>query len=405
MISQDEYNKRRNTLYAACDDLIFLQSPKPVVVNADETTYTQNSYIYYLTGISEPITVLLDCHNHKMIVFFSELSKDERIWSNQLLSKELLIDFFGADEVYDLKTVDSYVQKKTLKSIPLCCGDKTECIDMNILRLLVDMRMIKSESEIALIEQAQSISKKIVETLSVDSAQSELDVRKQIDIAYIQQDVTHAFTPIVTIKGNILHNTVSKNTISEHDCVLIDTGCKKHNYCSDITRCLSKSSFRKKQQSIYDIVFHAKQKALSLMTPQTPFREVRDAVHTYILLELQRIGMLKGNLDDLINKNIIRYFLAHSITHSIGLDVHDCADAPEIVSTDKDTQFQKGVGFQRTLQENMVLTIEPGIYFFDEYEDLITFVQKDVYLAYAKEVSGIRLEDICVVTKTGARVL
>ncbi len=414
IITQKDFAQRRNQLFSYFQNgLIYLHSQQPVLQNADENfPFVQNSYIWYLTGIDFFCAIILDCETKKYLLFKEEITTVNKIWNGNQLSDDELKELYCVDEVHSLSELDSYLQQKIIRSIPNANNNFDTYIDESLYRILVDMRMIKSQTEIQCIQNAQIMSKTLFDSLDICVGKTELDVKKQIDVAYIEKNTQHSFTPIVTKDAQIIHNTSYDNILFENDLLLIDTGCRFENYCSDITRTVSLSSFTAKQQIIYDLVQKLQKYIISQIKPGINFSEIRQKVLCVLVDNLIHIGILVGDKDELYESTVSSMFLPHSFTHSIGLDVHDCADAKEIVQTDKGVLFKTGIGFQRVLQENMVLTVEPGIYFIDEYvrnldnyPQFTKFVNKKVFLEFAREVSGIRIEDIIVVKKTGCRVL
>jgi len=101
-------------------------------------------------------------------------------------------------------------------------------------------------------------------------------------------------------------------------------------------------------------------------------------------------GFLRGTLDELIANQMWYYFFPHGLGHSVGLDVHD-------------------PGFRGTLAENMVFTVEPGIYFNQAFmmlglQDPIArnYMVADKILSFLdKKFGGVRIEDIVIITSTG----
>jgi Xaa-Pro aminopeptidase len=138
--------------------------------------------------------------------------------------------------------------------------------------------------------------------------------------------------------GCILHYEENyKPSISSKDMVLMDVGAEYHGYTADITRTIPVSGqFSPEQKQIYELVLGAQEEAMKICKPGTSFQDLNVVTHAFVNKGLKALGILK----DQNEKN--RYY-PHGCSHHIGLDVHDR-------------------GTRETLEENMAITIEPGIY-------------------------------------------
>jgi len=125
-----------------------------------------------------------------------------------------------------------------------------------------------------------------------------------------------------------------------------------------------------------------------------------------ILHELTKHGLLKGEVDAMMEVNLAATFMPHGLGHFLGIDTHDVGGYPE------DTERIPLAGYRslrtvRRLEPNMVLTVEPGIYFIDPLLDkaladdqLRPFLNVE-RLAQFRGFGGVRLEDDIVVTAEG----
>ena len=129
------------------------------------------------------------------------------------------------------------------------------------------------------------------------------------------------------------------------------------------------------------------------------------------------LGILKGNLDDIVANGAHSLMMPHGLGHMMGLDVHDMENYGEInVGYDEETERSKQFGLGslrcgRRLQPGFVITDEPGCYFIPELIDKwhregtnAQFIDFDVLEKY-KDFGGIRIEDDILVTNDGCRVL
>lgn len=101
--------------------------------------------------------------------------------------------------------------------------------------------------------------------------------------------------------------------------ILCDIGVKKHNLCSDITTTFPvNGKFTKNQKDIYDIVLCAQKSAIKAVKPGIPFKNVNMVSNEKLVEGLIKIGILKGEKSELLEKGVLRVFLPHSLSHYIG---------------------------------------------------------------------------------------
>lgn len=225
-----------------------------------------------------------------------------------------------------------------------------DCKDM-----LLDLRLIKTEEEIKSIKKACRISERAVsETLSfVKEGITERELLKILeDKTFSLGGESMAFDSIVAFGSNsaVPHHDTGKTKLKAGDAVLIDTGCTVNGYCSDITRtaCFGKPS--KEFLSVYSAVLSANVKAE---------KEIYAGISGKAADKIAR--------DELVLCGYGEYF-THSLGHGVGLEIHE---NPRLSVKSDDI-----------LAENTVFTVEPGVYLDGKF--------------------GIRIEDTCVLTASGA---
>ena len=165
---------------------------------------------------------------------------------------------------------------------------------------------------------------------------------------------------------------------------------------------------------MYQIVYDCNELAFRMAKPGITYREVHLATARKMLEGLSALGLVKGDLDEMVAKGIAGLFQPHGLGHNMGLDVHDMEDLGEnLVGYDPDQQRAKQLGLgslrmARRLVPGHVITDEPGIYFIPA---LIEKFKKEGlgldFVNYAKlesyyDFGGIRIEDDVLITATGA---
>lgn len=178
--------------------------------------------------------------------------------------------------------------------------------------------------------------------------------------------------------GCTLHYEKNNSIIKDGELVLIDAGGEYKNYASDITRTFpANGKFTKEQRAIYDLVLKTQEACIKAIKPGVLYVDIHKLSERLITEGLIELGILKGDLDKLLEENACNPFYMHAIGHEMGLDVHDAGMS------------------RRGLQPGMVLTVEPGIYISDSIPN-----------ADPKWHNiGIRIEDDVLVTEDGCKVL
>jgi len=180
----------------------------------------------------------------------------------------------------------------------------------------------------------------------------------------------------------ILHYTDNDARLTAGELLLIDAGAECDHYAADITRTFPVSGrFSPEQKAVYEVVLAAQLAAIDKVQPQARWNEPHDAAVRVLTEGMLDLGLLAGDVTELIEKDAYRRFYMHRTGHWLGMDVHDVGE------------YKLG-GEWRTLEPGMVLTVEPGI-----------------YIAQGADVDqkwwniGIRIEDDVLVTREGHEVI
>ena len=138
--------------------------------------------------------------------------------------------------------------------------------------------------------------------------------------------------------GCILHYEENNRTNVGKDMVLMDIGAEYHGYSADVTRTVpTMGKFSPEQKAIYDLVYEAQEAVFRLCHEGTPFQELDQKATEVLANGLIGLGIIK-------DRSQVHQYYPHSCSHYLGLDVHDVGN------------------YDQTLKENMVITVEPGIY-------------------------------------------
>ena len=225
--------------------------------------------------------------------------------------------------------------------------------------LAVDVvRGIKDAEEQAKMRLASQINDQAMERFKslIHEGVTEKEVAEQMLQIYLDLGADgFSFSPLVAFGKNAAdpHHAPNVTVVQEGDVVLFDVGCKKDGYCSDMTRSFFFRKVSRKHREIYEAVRAANAAALETIRPGVPLRE------------------LDGAARQLITERGYGPQFNHRLGHFIGLDEHEFGD----VSAGNHTPAAPG----------MIFSIEPGI--------------------YLKGDTGVRIEDLVLVTETGCEVL
>ena len=185
----------------------------------------------------------------------------------------------------------------------------------------------------------------------------------------------------------VLHWIRNDGDVHRGELVLVDAGVEMQSfYTADITRTLPvDGKFSPAQRALYMLVYESQLAGFAAIKPGVLFSEINKACQEVLAKGLADMGVLTVSAEESLKPEVglHRRWTLHGVSHHLGLDVHDCAQA------------RKEMYLDAPLREGMVLTVEPGLY-----------IQPDDEL-FAPEYRGIgiRIEDDVVVTAEGCRNL
>ena len=375
---------------------VFFANPVRNRANDVDYTYHQDPDFFYLTGYKEPDAVLFlfkenqianNSTQYNEILFVQPRNAMGEMWTGRRLGDKGVKDLLGFTQAFnntefkkydvnftkfdkvlfyeflndvrnDLRDsadlFDLQAQFKTKVNYP----DKSKTIltveptknnlDMTGLEPIMDnLRGIKTPEELDMVRKAVQIScaGQLEVMKAMKPGMSEREVQGIHEFVFKKYQAEELGYPSIVGAGHngcILHYVDNyKPTISNKELVLMDLGAEFHGYTADITRTIPvNGKFSPEQKQIYELVLKAQEEAMKICKPGTPFRDLTAATRTVVNKGLVELGIIK-TIDE---KNL---YYPHGCCHHIGLDVHDR-------------------GTYDKLEENMVITIEPGIYIPDD---------------------------------------
>lgn len=145
------------------------------------------------------------------------------------------------------------------------------------------------------------------------------------------------------------------------------------------------------------------------MKPGVQWLDMHKLAERTILEGLKELGIVSGDVEEMVEGRVGFLFMPHGLGHFIGLDTHDCGGYLPDTPDRNPLPGLRNVRTARVLEENMVITVEPGIYFIDflmknepKLEIDNKYLNFEVIQEYMKEIRGVRIEDGVHVTATGS---
>lgn len=220
------------------------------------------------------------------------------------------------------------------------------------------MRMYKDEEEKDLMRKVSLMNDEACEKIigRITGDKTEKQIASELLKIYEEmgaEDVS--FDPIIGMAANGAnpHGEPGDRYAKPGDAIIIDIGCKKDMYCSDMTRTVFWKEVSEKGREVFEIVLEANKRGIAACKPGARFCDIDAACRDYIT-----------------EKGYGEYF-THRTGHHIGLEDHDYGDVSS-VNTD-------------VAEPGMIFSIEPGIYLPGEF--------------------GVRIEDLVLITEDGCEVL
>ena len=422
------YAARRARLAASMEPgaVAVLATAPEVARNSDsDYPYRHDSYFYYLTGFMEPesVLVLIAAHGDtaaRSILFCREKNVEREIWDGFRYGPAAAADAFGFDEAFAIGELDAQMARLLADAPALYYAVASNAAldaqvagwlkavraqsrtgitapgrSHSLLPLLDEMRLLKDETEQALMLRAATISgaAHVRAMRAARPGMFEYELEAELLYAFRKSGAQFpAYTPIVACgdKACVLHYSANNAQMRDGDLVLIDAGCEFDSYAADITRTFPVNGrFSEPQKTLYELVLRAQDAALQAIVPGRPYSGVHEAALRVLaegMLDLKLLDKAAwGSVENVLAERAYTLFYMHGTGHWLGLDVHDTGSYRDLALEGKPS---------RALVAGMALTVEPGIY-----------VRPGPGVPEQFWNIGIRIEDDVIVGEAGARVL
>ncbi|MDW8849207.1 aminopeptidase P N-terminal domain-containing protein [Flavobacterium sp. MMLR14_040] len=377
-----EFHKGRREAFRALmpanSVAVIFSYPERVFSKDVNYNYHQNPDLFYLTGYKEPDGVLLlfkenqgSGEKYNEVLFVREKNANREMWTGRRLGTDGAKSKLGFSTVYngkdfknfdiDFKKFDKVIYDKIptdigrdksgfdlaglLDSFKTKAGIMTENeTSLELFRTITNsLREIKTPEELVLMRKTVKLScvahNEVMKAVGPDMSENEADgIHAYIHKHYGAEG--EGYPPIIGAGANgcILHYGENNATKIDNQLLLMDVGSEYHGYSADVTRTIpANGKFTEEQKAIYQLVYDAQEEVFKICKEGTPIQDLNKKSKEVIAAGLIKLGIITDPAD-------VKIYYPHGCSHFLGLDVHD-----------------KG-NYMGSLKENMILTVEPGIY-------------------------------------------
>lgn len=416
-------SRRRRLATSLGSGHVMVVATHPPAVFSNDVAYTfrPGSDFWYLTGFEEPGAVLfLEGGSGRTTLFVQERDPKREIWTGRRLGVERAAITLGVDAAFGVGELASRFAGIVGKSkVHALCNHHVR-LRAKLRRLagtawvpeasdgrpggpakrtrrgyphggllLHRMRLVKSTEEIRLLAKACDVG--VAAHKAAAQAAQAGATEYQVEAAFYHHARRAGSTGVgyPSICGcgpnaAVLHYVRNRDRLQRGQLLLNDAGCEWGYYTSDITRTLPVGgAFTRDQLAIYELVQAAHKAAMAKVRPGNLFRAPHEAAVQVLAQGLLDLNVLSGRFEDVLAKKAYQAHFMHGTSHHLGLDVHDAGG-----TTEPD-------GSPLRLEEGMVMTVEPGLYFNDDFAR---------GPARYRGI-GVRIEDDVMVTASGRRLL
>ncbi len=420
-LTQADFQERRDRLAEEMGPhSIAIIATSPVAMRNRDADYKfrADSSFFYLTGFAEPEAVAIIetfesiDEGYTYSLFCRERDREMEIWHGYRAGVDGAVEDYDADEAYAIDLLDEEIIEKLLNKQKLFYrmgqqadfdarvakwiaeangesrkGTSAPAQVIQLDRILDEMRLHKSTQEIELMQIASTISAQAhTRTMqTVKPGMMEYALEAELNYIFGQNGCVPSYNSIVGggENGCILHYVENDKVLKDGDLVLIDAACEYQLYASDITRTFPvNGKFSSEQKALYEVVLKAQLAAIDAVRIGNSYKEPHRIAVRILVQGLLDLGLMQGNIEQIIESESFHQFYMHGTGHWLGMDVHDVGS-------------YKIEGEWRAYEEGMTVTVEPGLYIAPD-DETVDAKWRGI---------GIRIEDDVVVTKDGPRVL
>jgi Xaa-Pro aminopeptidase len=416
MIDLSPFRARRAALERAMQRGVAIvpTAPERLRNRDSEYPYRFDSYFYYLTGFTEPESVLVLAAGEapKAILFAREKNPERELWDGFRHGPEAAKEAFGFDEAWPIAKLDEKLPELLANQPAIYYMPGMDAVwdarvmgwlnavraqartgvtapgEIRDLRVLLDeMRLVKDAHELATMRRAAAISARAHERAmrATQPGMWEYEIEAELLHEFRRAgSQAPAYGSIVAggANANVLHYRDNSMRLADGDLVLVDAGCEVDGYASDITRTFPvNATFSGPQRDVYELVLAAQAAAIEAVRPGSRWDAPHEAAVRVLAQGYVDLKLLTGSVDHVIESGDYKRFYMHRTGHWLGLDVHDAGEYKE-------------AGEWKPLRPGMTLTVEPG-----------TYIRPGEGVPERFWNIGVRIEDDALVTDSGREIL
>lgn len=357
------------------------------------------------------------------------------LWHGDTPRRDQLAEQMGADAAYPLSRLKSLgegaatipvmdattrLQQSQWLDRMMSPANMLQGIDQELAASIIKLRLVHDELAIAEMRQAAAITVEAHKAgmAATPTAKTEAAIRADMEQVVMAHNTTCAYSSIVTVHGEVLHNDQYHHPIQPGDLLLADMAAEAPSgWASDVTRTWAVTGqFSSTQRDIYQVVLAAHDACIQAARPGVEYRDLHLMAATVITAGLIDLGILRGDVETLVARDAHALFFPHGVGHLLGLDVHDMEDLGDLAGYAAGRTRSERFGLcylrlDRPLQAGMAVTIEPGFYQVpailhdperrQQYSDVVNWERLEQF----SDVRGIRIEDDVLITETGHEIL
>lgn len=417
--ADDPFRRRRERLLEEIGGGVAVLCSAPELIKSRDTEirYRQDSDFFYLTGFPEPGVAVLTPHDgeHRFTLFVRPRDPERETWNGPRAGVDGARELHGADAAYPLEELEEKLKPllEPASAIWYALGSD-EAMDRRLTGwirgwryrrartgkgpsdvldpagVLDSMRVVKEPGEAELVRRACELSARahLAAMHAARPGMGEWEIANAVNATIHAEgpDCAPAYPTIVGAGANatVLHYTLNRGRAADGDLVLIDAGAERAMYCGDITRTFPVNGrFTAPQRAVYEAVLRAEEAAIAMTRPGVTIAAIHEATRVVLARGLVELGVLSGEPAELAGGDAFKRFYMHQTSHWLGLDVHDAGD------------YRARGGDWLPLRAGMVFTVEPGLYFPADADDVPAELRG----------IGVRIEDDVLVTDDGCEVL
>jgi len=360
-LSQADFKHRRDLLAEKIgrNSIAIIATRAEMYRNRDaDYKYRADSSFFYLTGFAEPeavavIETFAEGEDYSYSLFCRERDREMEIWHGYRAGVDGAIEIYDADEAYAIDLLDEEIIEKLLNKQRLYYrigqqaefdarvsewiqkadaeqrrGSAAPAELIQLDRIIDEMRLKKSAQEIELMQIASNISAEAHTRAMQTVKPNMMEYALEAELNYIfgKNGCVPSYNSIVGGGENacILHYVENNKPLKDGDLVLIDAACEYEFYASDITRTFPvNGKFSPEQKALYNIVLDAQLAAIDATRIGNHYKYPHQVAVKILTQGLVDLGLMSGDVDELIESEAFRQFFMHGTGHWLGMDVHD----------------------------------------------------------------------------------